>query len=57
MNTNIQTIEKIKAVVEKLAGRIKAKTAKTGNHNSKSDSLKLYSLSLHFCQVARHINH
>jgi hypothetical protein len=50
MKTNIQTMENIKAVVEKLAGRIKANTAKTGNHNSKSDSLKLYSLSFTFAK-------
>ena len=46
IKTNIHTIEKIKAVVEKLAGRTNAKIAKTGTHNSNNESLNEYSLSL-----------
>ena len=46
MKTSMQTIEKIKAVVEKLAGSTNAKITKTGNHNSSNDSLNEYSLSL-----------
>ncbi len=46
MKTNIHTIEKIRAVVEKFAGSTNAKTAKTGAHNSNNESLNEYSLSL-----------
>ena len=46
MKTSMQTIENIKAVVEKLAGSTNAKTANTGNHSSNNDSLNDYSLSL-----------
>ena len=33
---------KIRAVVEKLAGKIKINTPNTGSHNSKNDSFKLF---------------
>jgi hypothetical protein len=38
MNTNISTIAKIKAVVEKLAGKINVKN--TGNQSSHNEALK-----------------
>ena len=44
----MQIIKKIKAVVEKLAGNIRIKTAKTGNQSSKNESLNEYILSLTF---------
>ena len=46
IKTNIHTMEKIKAVVEKLAGSTKANITKTGSQSSNKDSLKEYSLSL-----------
>ncbi|MCR8526625.1 hypothetical protein NPM17_27415, partial [Escherichia coli] len=46
--TSIITIEKIKAVVEKLAGRINIKVMKTGVHNSHKEDLKVIGVSLVF---------
>ena len=50
MKTNIQTIAKIKAVVEKLAGKISSNTKKTGIHNSINEDLKVNSFSLIFAK-------
>ena len=46
MKTNINIIEKINAVVEKLDGRINIKVIKTGSHNSFKDSTKSIGFSL-----------
>ena len=46
MNTNIITIENIKAAVEKLAGRIKIIVIKTGVHNSQIEFWNVMGVSL-----------
>jgi hypothetical protein len=40
MNTNISTIAKIKAVVEKLAGKMRINVKNTGNQSSHNEALK-----------------
>jgi hypothetical protein len=40
MKTNINTIEKINAVVEKFAGRINSNVINTGNQSSQMEDLK-----------------
>ncbi|MCY1224201.1 hypothetical protein D9M72_363470 [compost metagenome] len=49
-NTSITTIEKIRAAVEKLAGKISSIIANTGSHNSITDFWNVSSTSRFFAR-------
>ncbi|MNE89975.1 hypothetical protein D3C80_1874430 [compost metagenome] len=48
IKVNIKIIEKIRAVVEKLAGKINIKVINTGSQSSKKDDLNVIGSSLFF---------
>ena len=48
MKTNIITIAKINAAVDKLAGKISSNVIKTGVHKSQTEFLKVMGVSLVF---------